>query len=129
MLVSCYILLFVTIIVFKGEPQCVNAFDHLLRGPLCEYLKNSRAIGGDVAKHVCTKVLCVSACYTQTDGDIYFAIRRDGKFSPKHVFKTIYNIQRTYKQMIKMNTPNTKYVLLTFCTKLLMILFCVFSLI
>ncbi|XP_036422524.1 adenylyl cyclase-associated protein 2 isoform X1 [Colossoma macropomum] len=35
----------------SGEPQCVNAFDHLLRGPLCEYLKNSRAVGGDVAKH------------------------------------------------------------------------------
>ncbi|XP_072530988.1 adenylyl cyclase-associated protein 2 [Salminus brasiliensis] len=35
----------------NGEPQCINAFDHFLRGPLSEYMKNSRSIGGDVAKH------------------------------------------------------------------------------
>ncbi|XP_060798081.1 adenylyl cyclase-associated protein 2 [Neoarius graeffei] len=36
---------------FNGESQCMDAFDHLLTGPVCEYLKNSRTIGGDVAKH------------------------------------------------------------------------------
>lgn len=32
-------------------PQCVEAFDVLLRGPVSEYLSNSRAIGSDVEKH------------------------------------------------------------------------------
>ncbi|KAF4074115.1 hypothetical protein AMELA_G00250870 [Ameiurus melas] len=36
---------------FHGGSQCMEAFDHLLRGPLSEYLKNSRTIGGDVSKH------------------------------------------------------------------------------
>ncbi|GAA6083009.1 adenylyl cyclase-associated protein 2 isoform X1 [Tachysurus ichikawai] len=36
---------------YHGESQCMDAFDNLLRGPLSEYLKNSRTIGGDVAKH------------------------------------------------------------------------------
>ncbi|KAK2836541.1 hypothetical protein Q7C36_014410 [Tachysurus vachellii] len=36
---------------YHGESQCTDAFDNLLRGPLSEYLKNSRTIGGDVAKH------------------------------------------------------------------------------
>ncbi|XP_071378107.1 adenylyl cyclase-associated protein 2 [Centroberyx affinis] len=31
--------------------QCVEAFDLLLRGPVSDYLKNSRAIGDDVEKH------------------------------------------------------------------------------
>ncbi|XP_026881256.2 adenylyl cyclase-associated protein 2 [Electrophorus electricus] len=35
----------------NGVSQCMEAFDHLLRGPVCEYMKNSRTIGGDVAKH------------------------------------------------------------------------------
>ncbi|XP_066531910.1 adenylyl cyclase-associated protein 2 [Hoplias malabaricus] len=35
----------------NGEPLCINAFDNLLKGPLSEYLKSSRTIGGDVAKH------------------------------------------------------------------------------
>ncbi|KAM6958940.1 adenylyl cyclase-associated protein 2 [Aplochiton taeniatus] len=34
-----------------GVAQCVAAFDLLLRGPVSEYLRNSRAIGGDVEKH------------------------------------------------------------------------------
>ncbi|KAI5622791.1 adenylyl cyclase-associated protein 2 [Silurus asotus] len=36
---------------FNGESQCMDAFDHLLKGPLAEYLKNSQIIGGDVAQH------------------------------------------------------------------------------
>ncbi|KAM9494905.1 adenylyl cyclase-associated protein 2 [Clarias gariepinus] len=36
---------------FNGESHCMDAFDRLIRGPLSEYLKNSRTIGGDVAKH------------------------------------------------------------------------------
>ncbi|XP_076865173.1 adenylyl cyclase-associated protein 2 [Brachyhypopomus gauderio] len=35
----------------NGESQCMEAFDHLLRGPLSGYMKNSQIIGGDVAKH------------------------------------------------------------------------------
>ncbi|XP_076827282.1 adenylyl cyclase-associated protein 1-like [Brachyhypopomus gauderio] len=35
----------------NGESQCMEAFDHLLRGPLSGYMKNSWIIGGDVAKH------------------------------------------------------------------------------
>lgn len=35
----------------NGESQCIDAFDHLLRGALSEYLKNSRTIGGGVAQH------------------------------------------------------------------------------
>lgn len=31
--------------------QCMEAFDLLLRGPVSEYLRNSRAIGQDVEKH------------------------------------------------------------------------------
>ncbi|KAJ7991505.1 hypothetical protein DPEC_G00284570 [Dallia pectoralis] len=34
-----------------GVPQCMEAFDLLLMGPVAEYLKNSRAIGEDVEKH------------------------------------------------------------------------------
>ncbi|XP_056154277.1 adenylyl cyclase-associated protein 2 [Lampris incognitus] len=34
-----------------GLLQSVEAFDQLLRGPVSDYLKNSRAIGGDVEKH------------------------------------------------------------------------------
>ncbi|XP_030645231.1 adenylyl cyclase-associated protein 2 [Chanos chanos] len=34
-----------------GEAQCMEAFDHLIKGPVTDYLKNSRIIGGDVAKH------------------------------------------------------------------------------
>ncbi|XP_070292096.1 adenylyl cyclase-associated protein 2 [Salvelinus sp. IW2-2015] len=35
-----------------GQSQCMEAFDLLLMGPLSEYLKNSRAIGEDVEKHM-----------------------------------------------------------------------------
>ncbi|KAG1946843.1 adenylyl cyclase-associated protein 2 [Pimephales promelas] len=34
-----------------GESQSMEAFDLLLSGSVCEYVKTSRAIGGDVAKH------------------------------------------------------------------------------
>uniref|UniRef100_A0A665TZP7 Adenylyl cyclase-associated protein n=1 Tax=Echeneis naucrates TaxID=173247 RepID=A0A665TZP7_ECHNA len=42
-----------------GLPQCLETFDMLLRGPLSDYLKHSRAIGSDVEKHVsdsCTEL-------------------------------------------------------------------------
>ncbi|KAG8005208.1 Adenylyl cyclase-associated protein 2, partial [Nibea albiflora] len=34
-----------------GLSQCVEAFDVVLKGPVADYLKNSRAIGSDVEKH------------------------------------------------------------------------------
>uniref|UniRef100_A0A8C1QW81 Adenylyl cyclase-associated protein n=1 Tax=Cyprinus carpio TaxID=7962 RepID=A0A8C1QW81_CYPCA len=34
-----------------GESESMEAFDHLLSGPVSEYLRTSTAIGGDVAKH------------------------------------------------------------------------------
>ncbi|XP_034747833.1 adenylyl cyclase-associated protein 2 [Etheostoma cragini] len=34
-----------------GLSQCDEAFDLLLRGPMSEYMNNSRAIGGEVEKH------------------------------------------------------------------------------
>ncbi|XP_008329952.1 adenylyl cyclase-associated protein 2 [Cynoglossus semilaevis] len=34
-----------------GKSQCVEAFDVLLKGPVSDYLKHSRAIGNDVEKH------------------------------------------------------------------------------
>ncbi|XP_056255167.1 adenylyl cyclase-associated protein 2 [Seriola aureovittata] len=34
-----------------GLSQCVEAFDALLRGPVSDYMNNSRAIGSDVEKH------------------------------------------------------------------------------
>jgi hypothetical protein len=37
----------------------MEAFDLLLMGPLSEYLKNSRAIGEDVEKHVSGMNVCV----------------------------------------------------------------------
>ncbi|TSK31345.1 Adenylyl cyclase-associated protein 2 [Bagarius yarrelli] len=36
---------------YHGESQCMDAFDHLLRGALSEYMRNSLTIGGEVAKH------------------------------------------------------------------------------
>ncbi|XP_051527395.1 adenylyl cyclase-associated protein 2-like isoform X1 [Myxocyprinus asiaticus] len=41
----------ITSIMNGGESQCMEAFDHLLNGPVSEYMKTSAAIGGDVAKH------------------------------------------------------------------------------
>ncbi len=38
--------------VFPGLSQCVEAFDVVLKGPVSEYLNNSRAIGSEVEKHV-----------------------------------------------------------------------------
>lgn len=38
-------------IINGGEIQSMEAFDHLLSGPVSEYMKCSTAIGGDVAKH------------------------------------------------------------------------------
>ncbi|XP_040909896.1 adenylyl cyclase-associated protein 2 [Toxotes jaculatrix] len=37
--------------VDEGLSQCVEAFDVLLRGPVSDYLNNSRAIGSEVEKH------------------------------------------------------------------------------
>ncbi|XP_070777730.1 adenylyl cyclase-associated protein 2 isoform X1 [Enoplosus armatus] len=34
-----------------GLSQCVEAFDVILKGPVSDYLNNSRAIGGEVEKH------------------------------------------------------------------------------
>ncbi|XP_010852923.1 PREDICTED: adenylyl cyclase-associated protein 1-like isoform X2 [Bison bison bison] len=36
----------------KGTTPYVQAFDSLLAGPVAEYLKISKEIGGDVQKHV-----------------------------------------------------------------------------
>lgn len=38
--------------VCPGLSQCVEAFDVVLKGPLSEYLNNSRAIGSEVEKQV-----------------------------------------------------------------------------
>lgn len=38
--------------VFPGLSQCVEAFDVILKGPVSDYLSNSRAVGGEVEKHV-----------------------------------------------------------------------------
>uniref|UniRef100_A0A8C2KV33 Adenylyl cyclase-associated protein n=1 Tax=Cyprinus carpio TaxID=7962 RepID=A0A8C2KV33_CYPCA len=35
----------------SSESESMEAFDHLLSGPVSEYLRTSTAIGGDVAKH------------------------------------------------------------------------------
>lgn len=47
---------------FQGEIQSMEAFDHLLSGPVSEYMKCSTAIGGDVAKHVSTECVPVMSC-------------------------------------------------------------------
>lgn len=36
----------------QGVSPSMEAFDAILSGPLSDYLSNSRAIGGDVEKHV-----------------------------------------------------------------------------
>uniref|UniRef100_A0A3Q1FKW2 Adenylyl cyclase-associated protein n=1 Tax=Acanthochromis polyacanthus TaxID=80966 RepID=A0A3Q1FKW2_9TELE len=41
----------VTMQASSALSQCVEAFDVLLRGPVSEYLNNSRAIGSEVEKH------------------------------------------------------------------------------
>lgn len=50
----------------EGESESMEAFDHLLSGPVSEYLKTSTAIGGDVAKHV-----SVSGCEYQCQCRFY----------------------------------------------------------
>ncbi|XP_071356380.1 adenylyl cyclase-associated protein 2 [Trachinotus anak] len=45
-----------------GLSQCVEAFDVLLRGPVSDYLNNSRAIGSDVEKHA---EMVINALQTQ----------------------------------------------------------------
>lgn len=40
-----------------GVAQYVQAFDALLAGPVAEYTKISKEVGGDVQKHVRTPVL------------------------------------------------------------------------
>uniref|UniRef100_A0A8C2KZK3 Adenylyl cyclase-associated protein n=1 Tax=Cyprinus carpio TaxID=7962 RepID=A0A8C2KZK3_CYPCA len=49
-----------------GESESMEAFDHLLSGPVSEYLRTSTAIGGDVAKHV-----SVSGCEYQCQCRFY----------------------------------------------------------
>uniref|UniRef100_A0A8C2A572 Uncharacterized protein n=1 Tax=Cyprinus carpio TaxID=7962 RepID=A0A8C2A572_CYPCA len=50
----------------SSESESMEAFDHLLSGPVSEYLRTSTAIGGDVAKHV-----SVSGCEYQCQCRFY----------------------------------------------------------